>query len=176
MHVDTELPIEAVTFRFVDVETSGLRPDRGARLTEIAVLGPRATHLDWTGAPGADEALRPVLPQVRALLDDGVVVGHNVGFDLRFLARESDRLGVGGLRARYVDTLPLARRIAPQTGLSLPDFQLSALADALDVTPGGEMHTARVDAAVTRDLFWALVRRGGVTTLREAGLQQAAWA
>lgn len=176
MNVDTELPIEAVSFVFVDVETSGLRPDRGARLTEIAVLGARAPELTWTGAPGDDAALRKVLPRVQSLLTGAVIVGHNVGFDLRFLARESDRLGVGGLRARYVDTLPLARRVASEVGLSLPDLQLSTLVDALDLTPDGEMHAACVDAAVTREAFWALVRLGDVTTLRDAGLQQVAWA
>jgi DNA polymerase III epsilon subunit-like protein len=167
-----DLPLHVCTFVFLDVETSGLRPDRGARLTEIAALGRRSSLLDWRAEAGNDAALAAVWPDLRRCLHAGLVVGHHLAFDLRFLAREAERLRLpGGLDVRFIDTLPLARRLVS----GVPDYRLGTLLSALGLVPEGPLHTAVTDAAATRDLFWALVARGSLATAAEAGLQRARW-
>jgi hypothetical protein len=42
--------------------------------------------------------------------------------------------------------------------------------------PKAPLHTARVDAAATRDLFWQLVAYGNLTTLSDAGARPVHWA
>lgn len=166
------LPIHTVSFVFLDVETSGLRPDRGGRLTEIAVVGRAGPLLDWRGPAGDDAALRAAWPDLTHHLGAGVVVGHNLAFDLRFLAREADRLRLpGGLDVRFIDTLPLARRLVE----AVPDHRLGTLLGAFGLTPAKPLHTAVVDAAATRALFWQLVTHGGLATVAEAGLQRVRW-
>ena len=95
----------------VDVETTGLSPDKGARVCEVALLRSegerevaRFESLVHPQQPMPPEVIRvhgitdamvadaPVfaalLPDVRDVLQGAVVVGHNVHFDLRFLRHE----------------------------------------------------------------------------------------
>jgi len=183
-------PLSVAPLRFVDIETTGLRPDRGARITEIAVVGPEdaspqgaldprppeEAEIDWGHSPTCDDAHdAAVRRQIRRLAEiarEHVLVGHNVTFDLRFVAYEARRLGVSGLTARFVDTLPLAR-----THLSAAeDHRLSTLATILDLPIPGTLHTARTDAAVNRALFDRLVSDARLSTLADTGLQRVRWA
>lgn len=72
---------------------------------------------------------------------------------------------------RFIDALPLARRLLA----GVPDYRLDTLLRALDLAPSGPLHTAVVDAAATRALFWALVARGGLSTVAETGLRRVRW-
>jgi DNA polymerase III epsilon subunit-like protein len=160
---------------FLDIETTGLRPDRGARITEIGVVDHAAVCLHWTGAPdttGYDDRLATILPDVFACLASGVVVGHNLSFDVGFLAREADRLGHAGPRLRCIDTLALARRHLHRT----PDVRLDTLRSYLGLNVDGDPHTALGDARATRALLWALADCAALQTLRDARMQRLDWA
>lgn len=165
-----DCPIEVASLLFFDIETTGLRPDRGARITEIAVVDRERVRLDWRRAPDTtDEA--PPLPALFDHLRTGVVVGHNLQFDFRFVAYEADRLGLRGPTVRFIDTLGLARRLLDRTS----DVQLGTLVSYFDCAPDGDLHTALGDARATRALFWKLVEHADLRTLADAGLKRLDW-
>ena len=153
---------EALPLVCVDVETTGLTPDKGARVCEIALLrsaGERevarfeslvhpqqpmppeviAVH----GITDAMVAEAPVftalLPDIRDLLQGAVVVGHNVHFDLRFLRHEWRIAGDALPECVAIDTLSLAR-----TYFDFSRNGLGAIAAALGIA-----HTAAHRAMVT---------------------------
>lgn len=160
-------------FIVVDVETSGLQPDRH-RVLSVAAL-----TLDSTGQvteefhtlvdPGCDpgpvhihgltaDALRgspqfeQVHPRLAALLTGRVLVAHNAVFDFGFLASEFDRAGGALPVQRRLCTLALARRI----GLPTPDYALASLATYYGV-PQVKAHDALDDTRVLAHVLRALV-------------------
>ncbi|MEV6360984.1 DEDDh family exonuclease [Nocardia asteroides] len=160
-------------FTVVDVETSGLQPQRH-RVLSVAAL-----TLDSTGQvshefhtlvdPGCDpgpvhihgltaEILRgaPRFAQVReqlsALLTGRVLVAHNAVFDFGFLAGEFRRAGAELPVRTRLCTLALARRI----GLPMPDYTLGTLAAYYGV-PQQKAHDALDDTRVLAHVLRALV-------------------
>lgn len=166
----SDWPIETTALRFFDIETTGLRPDRGARITEIALVDRGGAQLDWRRERDATD-LSTVLPGLFDHLQAGVVVGHNVRFDFRFVAYEADRLGLRGPAVRFIDTLDLARTLDLRT----PDVRLGTLLSHFALVPEDTLHTALVDARATRALFWTLVEHGNLETLADAGLKRLDW-
>src|SRR3954454_19171154 len=144
-----DLPLDAATYVVVDLETTGLSPER-SRICEIGAVRVRSFELGETfqtlvdpGTPLApavaaltglrDNALRgapPAAAAVRRFLafaGDAVLVAHHARFDLAFLDRETERLTGARLAAPVVDTVGLARRLfagrTPRAGLgSLAQF------------------------------------------------------
>ena len=165
--------IERSAFVFFDIETTGLRPDRGARITEMALLNRSNELLLWEQSENtiSDEKLAAQLPSVLKHLTSGVVVGHNLQFDLKFIAYETERLGFRGPKFLFVDTLGLAKKMCNNTS----DYQLSSLLERFNISPEGQLHTAAVDARATRALFWKLINLGNIETLAQAGMQRVDW-
>ncbi len=120
----------------VDIETTGLSPRYSAIIELGAVrfrggepveelsllvnpgydLPPEITALTgitddmlWTAPPIGD-----VLPYFRDFLGDGVLLGHNVHFDVNFIYDKSLMLGLEPLSNDFVDTLRLSRKLFPQ--------------------------------------------------------------
>jgi DNA polymerase III epsilon subunit-like protein len=165
-----DCPVESAALAFFDLETTGLYPERGATITEIAILDGGGLRLDWRRET-AGEPLAEVLPRLVDHLAAGVLVGHNLSFDLGFIAYEAARVDRRGPDVRYLDTLALARRLDPDRG----DHQLETLVDAYDVDPPGPLHTAATDVRATREVFWHLVDAGEIETLGDAGLSRIDW-
>lgn len=165
-------PIEVTSLLFFDLETTGLRPDRGARIVEIAVLGSESVRHTWSTdrTPPNDSVVVGQCRHLSNVFADGVVVGHNLQFDLQFLAYEADRLGVDGPDLRFIDTLSLVRQ-----RLDPPDARLDALANRFDLVPNDALHTALGDARATRALFRFLVDREDLHTLADAGAKELRW-
>lgn len=163
---------------FLDVETTGLSPAIGDRVVEIALIACR-------GRQRARQVSRLVNPQVPIPLDAqrihqirdedvadcpgfGVfasdvastianrwLVGHNLRFDIGFVAME---LALAGKRAAPVgcfDTCQIARAV-----WDLPDYRLDTLARHLGLRPR-RLHRALDDAAATQRLFELAVRELG---------------
>jgi DNA polymerase III epsilon subunit-like protein len=166
-------PLRTAALVFFDLETTALRPDRGGRIREMAVVDRQGVRFDWRSdaAPPRDEAVAAQLPRLIDHLESGIVVGHNLQFDFRFLTYEAERLGLEGLDLRFTDTLGLARSL-----LDTPDdHQLGTLLGHFDAAPDEELHTAVGDALATRTLFWELVDAGGLKTLADAKVQRLQW-
>lgn len=168
-------PIRTAPLLFFDIETTGLRPDRGARLTEWALVdrtGLRRHEILNPGADDYDQVLAARLSILFEQLQTGVVVGHHLAFDFGFIAREADRLGQSGPQLLFIDTCDLTRRLTLRTS----DVQLATLLEYFGIDPDGPLHTAPVDARATRALFGALIDHGGLDTLADAGMRRLDWA
>ncbi|MCF4123006.1 3'-5' exonuclease [Antribacter sp. KLBMP9083] len=164
----------------IDVEGNGARPPE---LVELAVVPIRAgqvgspgtwlvrppSPITWQaraihGISDADVATAPTIDQiaddVRTVLQDAVVVGHNVHVDLDVLTRSLP----GWQPLERIDTLRLARRT-----WRLPSYRLGALVEHrhLDAgLPAGlRPHRADYDALVTARLLVDLATStaGGLT-------------
>jgi DNA polymerase III epsilon subunit family exonuclease len=164
-------------FVFLDVETTGLSPQRGDRVIEIALMVTRGfdiqkryaqlvnpqRDISWgayfvnritpdmlTGAPGIQEILDVVLGH----LDEAVIVGHNIAFDLGFLRHECQLCGYPGLKSpRVVDTQRMAKFFMP--GRS--GYSLAKVAGYLEVTQV-QRHRALVDVETTFEVFKKMLR------------------
>lgn len=113
------------------------------------------------GAPRIEE----VMPELLEFLEGAIVVAHNAQFDVGFLNYELQRLKGRKLGEGAIDTLPLARALAP----GLPNYRLRTVADALDA-PVAACHRALADAQAAGHVFVTLVGRlqeRGITRLSE---------
>ncbi|HEY4927764.1 MAG TPA: exonuclease domain-containing protein [Acidimicrobiales bacterium] len=176
---DLGSPLSQVTFVVLDVETTGGSP-ASASLTEVAAARYRggellATHQTFvrpderippfitalTGISDAMVAGAPrigeMLPSFLEFLGSGVVVGHNVRFDLSFLNQALESTGRDRLANATVDTLALARRLVRDM---VPDCKLGTLASTLRL-PHQPSHRALTDVLATGDLLHALLERAG---------------
>lgn len=161
------------TFVAVDVETTGLSPQKDAiieigavRFCDGEIVDTFATFVnpgrpipifiqqltnisdrDVVSAPKMDR----VLPELLAFVDNTVygVVGHNVGFDLGFLEAN----GANFHRPR-LDTHELATILLPNQ----PSYNLGELCNSLDIRLD-DAHRANADAEATAQLFMRLIER-----------------
>lgn len=176
---DLGTPLSQVTFVVLDVETTGGSP-ASASLTEVAAARYRggemiATYQTFvrpderippyitalTGISDAMVADAPrigeMLPSFLEFLGGGVIVGHNVRFDLSFLNHALESTGRGRLANSTVDTLALARRLVRDM---VPNCKLGTLAATLQL-PHQPSHRALTDVLATGDLLHALLERAG---------------
>ncbi|MEW6040260.1 MAG: exonuclease domain-containing protein [Elusimicrobiota bacterium] len=125
--------LENITFAFVDVETTGLSPEYGDRVCEVAVLKVKnncqidlfhtLVNCERKISPGAfavngitqnmlkgKPKFSEIAPQILRLLNGCVVVCHNAVFDMSFLAAELERCSLSFPNYTVVDTLMLSRR------------------------------------------------------------------
>jgi DNA polymerase-3 subunit epsilon len=179
-----QLPLNEVPFVLFDVESTGLEPQHGDRVCEIALM-----HWQGSVQRGTYQTLinpgRPISPEAFAVnkimpdqlikapsfeaisarllehIDGKVLVAHNAPFDFSFLNVELLRLGKPPLNNPLVDTLQLAR-----TFLVHERYNLGALSRALGVQ--SPSHRAMSDVVALKALFVHLLERLrmlGVTTL-----------
>ena len=194
----------AARFLVVDVETTGLDPERdevisfaalpveGGRVLaagavsglvrpltpppaeSVQIHGLREADLD--AAPRAPEALAPLA----AALPGRVPVAHAAWVERSFLRPQLRALSARAPR-RYVDTALLWRVLCIQRGERDPGWcELSALAAALSL-PAHRPHEADGDALTTAQAFIALAThlephgRASVRALTGAGWQLRGW-
>jgi DNA polymerase III epsilon subunit-like protein len=155
---------------YFDIETTGLHPGKGAEVTEVAVLDSGGLRLGWT-RDSSEGNFGKLIPALFDHLEDGVVVGHNLSFDFRFVAYEAGRRALEGPDVRYIDTYALAKELDPDAS----SFKLENLAGRYDLPVQGEFHAAETDAAVSCELLWHFVLNGDVETLGQAGLSRIQW-
>lgn len=159
----------------LDFETTGLHPERGDRITEVALvrlvdgrLADRFSSLvncgvevprhitAYTGisqqmvddAPPAAEVLR----QVAAFIGETSVVSHSATFDQRFFVREMRRQKIGMVIEPFICSMRLARRVYPEVAT----HSLAELARVLPLRPAGVQHRAAADAELAAQLVLRL--------------------
>lgn len=99
------------------------------------------------GAPAVQEALPPYLD----FLGDGILVGHNVHFDISFLFENAVKHLEKGLPNDFVDTLRLSRKLYPE----LAHHRLKDMAEYLKIEVDGA-HRALFDCHTTQRLLYNL--------------------
>ncbi|ULO09347.1 ATP-dependent DNA helicase DinG [Paenibacillus sp. 19GGS1-52] len=98
------------------------------------------TDTDVQDAPALEEMMMELVP----LLDDVVLVGHNVAFDFSFLQSALDRCGYLPFQGRILDTIDFLKICFP----SLTSYQLGAVSTSFGVTHE-RPHQADSDALAT---------------------------
>lgn len=160
------------TYVALDLETTGLDPEQD-RIIEIG-----AVRFDESGTeletfrrlvnPGREipafierftgvtnqmvrgaATIAAAGPEIEAFVGSSQVVGHNIGFDLHYLAREGVRLEVDA-----IDTAELARYLVPR----LRSHGLAEVARELDLETF-EHHRALSDARMAAAVFTRLLTR-----------------
>lgn len=158
----------------LDVETTGRAAALGHRITEIALVG-RDTDRFQAFVDHTGETALPFQQIYREVLDrlhNRVIVGHNITFDLEFLAKEIERIPDTRLPQLYfIDTLALAKKLLAHNG----PWTLSATTSQIGITPEGPLHTATVDALLALELFEALARKLATPTLKDLNLRRLLW-
>lgn len=101
-------------------------------------------------APSLHEVLKELLP----LMEDTVLVAHNVGFDSSFLNQALQRSGYLPLNGRKLDTMDLLRILFP----SITTYQLGAVADLFGISHDRQ-HQADSDAMATAEIFILAVQK-----------------
>jgi DNA polymerase III subunit epsilon len=151
----------------LDFETTGLHPDQGDRITEVAAVrlydgvivdryeslincGRRQSNSirQFTGInqqmiDSAPTSSR-VLPGLLFFIGNDPVVSHNAAFDQGFLDCECERLDLRRLGDDFICTVQLARRLLP----ALPSHSLHALVRHFNLSNIGE-HRAALDVEAT---------------------------
>lgn len=184
------LPLEQLSYTVFDTETTGLNPSDGDEIIAIGAvrvfngrvlrreifdclvdpkrpIGKESAAIHGIssamlrGMPTIDE----VLPRFSRFVEDTVLIGHNVAFDMRFLELKEEATGIR-FDNHVLDTLLLASAVQPKR----VDQRLDALAERLGIPVAGR-HTALGDALTTAEVFLSLIpmlRARGITTLSEA--------
>jgi DNA polymerase-3 subunit epsilon len=156
----------------LDFETTGLSPEGGDRITEVAALriaggqiveryvslvncGVRVPSFitQLTGiTQGMVDGAPPAAEVVPALIDfigGDVLAAHNASFDEKFLKAEGAMLGHGCRHGGLVCSLKLSRRVFP----GLPSYRLGELSRALGIAFPSRAHRAEADAEVAAQLL-----------------------
>ena len=182
-------PLPALVYTVFDTETTGLTPG----LDEIISIGAlrivngrllrqevfeqlidpqRLIPAPATAIHGITDAMvhdqpliESVLPRFQAFVEDTVLVGHNLAFDMRMLREKEQSTGVCFVNP-ILDTLLLSALIHPEED----QHSLEAIAHRLGVQALGR-HTALGDAIVTGEIFLRMIpllQARGIHTLRQA--------
>jgi len=172
----------------VHVETTGMGPRRGDRITELAVVivygARRELVLDCLVNPGCPIPFRiaqltgitdtmvrgapsfeQVAERVLDALSGRIFVAHNARFDWSFVNAEVQRARDLALDGPRLCTVRLARRLLPQ----LESRSLDSLTHFFGLENGAR-HRAAGDALVTAEVLQRLIqlsREQGIRTLAE---------
>lgn len=164
----------------LDFETTGLSPDTGDRITEVAALriaggeiveryvslvncGVRIpyfitqltgiTQQMVDGAPPAGE----VVPALLDFIGTDTLAAHNASFDEKFLKAEGALLGRACRHTGLVCSLKLSRRVFP----GLASYKLGQLSQSLGIVFGGRAHRAEADAETAAQVLLHIGRHLG---------------
>jgi len=165
----------------LDTETTGLKPEQGHRIVEIAgveIVNRRLTgkHVHFYLNPDRDsdpEALKvhgltteflsdqprfgQVVDEVLRFVDGAQVVIHNAPFDVKFLDAELERLGRAGFSSacdEVIDSLTYAREAFPGKRNNL-----DALCERFGISNAHRtLHGALLDAELLAEVWLSLTR------------------
>lgn len=165
---------------FLDTETTGLNPEAGQEIIEIAIITeysngnvetwetkikpqrinkahPKALEIngynetDWKDAPKMEEAVL----QIYERLQHGIVIGYNPHFDWRFITKAFEEYGLDiPYRVRCLDVMVLVWEHLLPKGLKY--LSLDAVRDFLGWDKAGS-HSALKDTQDTRKLYHLLM-------------------
>lgn len=156
----------------LDFETTGLSPDFGDRVTEVAAvrivndkIEDRFVSLincnvripryitELTGITQTMVNKAPcasiVMPKLMKFIGNDILAAHNANFDAKFLLAENRRLGIMPHSSNLLCSLKLSRRIFP----GLPSYKLTSLSASLGINFKSSAHRAEADAEVAAKLL-----------------------
>ena len=95
---------------------------------------------------------KEILNQLNNFINNDIVVGHNVNFDIAMIEENSKRLKISFNINEYYDTLDISRRM-----IESESYKLSLLADKLGLSSA--THDAKDDVLATAGLLEFLVKK-----------------
>jgi DNA polymerase III epsilon subunit len=162
----------------LDIETTGLYPQRGHRIIEIGAVsieGDLIAEEFWSlvnidrDIPDAakkvhgitDEMLKDqpgyeeVIPRLIRFLRDSTIIAHNAKFDVSFLRYEAGRLSLA-LNNRYICTMEMSRKHFP----GLPNYKLDTVYRYLfgEIPEDIRRHRALDDARMAARIWMEMVK------------------
>lgn len=166
----------------LDFETTGLSPDMGDRITEVAALRivdgkvvERYVSLIncnvripsfITGLTGITQAMvdgappvSKVVPELLNFIGGDALSAHNASFDDKFLRAEAARLGLTPGYQSLVCSLKLSRRVFP----NLASYKLGNLSGQLGIRFASAAHRAESDAEVAAQVLIHIGKHIGAT-------------
>lgn len=166
----------------IDFETTGLSPDMGDRITEVAALRIAEGRIVEryvslinckvripsfiTGLTGITQQMvdsappvAEVVPRLLEFIGADALAAHNASFDEKFLRAESARLGMAPAHQGTVCSLKLSRRVFPQLG----SYKLGTLSGQLGIKFKSAAHRAESDAEVAAEVLLHIGRHLGAT-------------
>ncbi len=179
--------LKDLRFACLDTETTGLSPEGGGRICEVAVSVSQAgrcveefttlinpqmpMHPDVIAIHGITNEMvknaptfQEVLPKLLGVLDNCVIVAHNADFDIGFLQWEFEQCGMHFPKYPVVDTLKLAKKSG-----RFEKNRLGFIAEKLGISSAG-WHRAMADTKMAEQIFYYFVNelgKHGVTTLEQ---------
>ena len=165
-------------FVIFDTETTGLMPEAGDEIVEIAAQkikndqiidefyslikpnvpmtegaflmhGYSDEFLARNGSPAQE-----IIPRFYDFSKEAILVGHNIlSFDLSFLNIQSQKLGLPKINNLVIDTLIMSRKLLP----GLPNHKLTTLADFFKIDAAGA-HRAQKDVEMNKQIFLNLLK------------------
>jgi DNA polymerase-3 subunit epsilon len=180
----------------IDTETTGLDPQAGHRIVEVACIelihhvpsgrnfhryvNPErdmpadalAVHGLTAEFLGGHPSFAAIADELTAFIGEDPLVIHNAEFDLAFLNAELARLGRPPLACRFVDTLAVARRRFPGAPASLDAL---CRRFAVDLS-ARELHGAEIDCNLLAAVYVELLggkQRGFEFAAADSGIEDA---
>ena len=176
-----------VKFACLDTETTGLSPEGGGKICEVAVSVSKAgrpvesfsslinpgmpMHPDVIAIHGITNEMvqnspkfADILPKLLGVLDNCVLVAHNAEFDLSFLQYEFEQCGMHFPKYPVIDTLKLARKSG-----RFEKNRLGFIAQKLGINCEG-WHRAMADTKMAEQILYYFLMelsQQGVTTLEQ---------
>ena len=170
------MQLSEIKFACLDTETTGLSPEGGGKICEVALSVSRGgrvleefstllnpgmpMHPDVIAIHGITNEMvasapsfADVLPKLLSLLDDCVIVAHNADFDVSFLKSEFAQCGMHFPPYPVVDTLKLARKSGKFVKNNFQGW-----------------HRAMADTKMAEQIFYyflTILSKQGVTTLEQ---------
>lgn len=181
--------IDEVEFAVFDTETTGLEPDSGDRIVEIAavrlkgrekistfqtlvnphrLISEAAFNVNRIGQDMLKDApdIDAVMPKFLSFIQGACLCSYNAGFDLEFLNNELKLVGRPLLEdVLVVDILKMAKRLLP----GLERYALWFVADKLSIKTE-QKHRALADVELTLRVFDKLkeaLRTKGIVDFRD---------
>ncbi len=168
--------VDQSRFVVIDTETTGFQAYAGDEICSIALIELRGLEptgqiykslvnpgrsipADSTAIHGIrDEDVRdaPVIEQILIdiadFIGESVIIGHHIGFDLRFLNRILQKELLCRLKHPWLDTMLMYNAASGRIG----HYCLDDVAKSMNISLE-DRHTAIGDASITASLFQALV-------------------
>jgi len=188
--IENATPLLALDIVVIDTETTGLDVAND-RVVQIALVpvheGMVAETETWESMVDPGRPIPPANSAIHGLTDEkvagapnfaavslnlhermqnAVIVGHNIEFDIAMLRREYALTDVDFDPPRTLDTARLARLVLP----AMPNYGLDTIATRFGITIT-ERHAALSDAIATASIYLALIpmlREQSIRTLAEA--------
>ncbi|MCU7489889.1 MAG: exonuclease domain-containing protein [Bacteroidota bacterium] len=171
----TDIPFENAEFCVVDVETTGMSPST-CRIIEVGMVRIRKLKIvetyqtfvnpgmeipyfitTLTGISNSDVYDAPyfdeIANRVKEFMDDSILIGHNLQFDVSFLRRAFEDCGSEKFANPLLCTLKLARKMYPE----LSSKSLSSVIKHLKIR-NKNVHRALSDATATGKVLLKMIK------------------